>query len=596
MANAPELGAAALDGGQIQFRVWAPDARSVEVETYPSQEDIVRHSMAMDEQGVWSTALAGEAGLLYRFRLNEEWGYPDPYSRSQPEGVHGPSQVVDPAAFSWSDAGWQGLDRDSLVVYELHVGAYTRSGTFDALIPHLESLADLGVTAVELMPVCEFPGRRNWGYDAAALFAPSSVYGGPEGLRRLVDAAHNHGLGVILDVVYNHLGPDGNYLAQYSRSYFTDRYQTPWGDAFNFDGTRSEWTRRFVLDNASMWFDEFHIDGFRLDATQEIYDGSEKHILRELAEAVNDSHPRPILIVEHEHHSLRNVTAREDGGYGLDTLWLDDFHHSLHALLTGERQGYYGRYEGTTAEVAGILEAGALYEAEEARALPRDRYTFCLQNHDQVGNRPKGERLSQIIDLERYKAAYTLLLLSPYTPLIFMGDEFAASTPFLFFTDHKLELSEQISSGRRAELERLWGEVEPADPQAEATFARSILDLSERDESPGKEVRLLFNELLALRKAMAFRSSAMAWSVSEDAVALLQQEGVDALLVVANFGSSYEAELPEHARGLGVWEPVLSSAEERFGGQGVDLPSLAIDGDSSVGLPPRSAVVWRSRA
>ena len=596
MANAPELGAAALDGGQIQFRVWAPDARSVEVETYPSQEDIVRHSMAMDEQGVWSTALAGEAGLLYRFRLNEEWGYPDPYSRSQPEGVHGPSQVVDPAAFSWSDAGWQGLDRDSLVVYELHVGAYTRSGTFDALIPHLESLAELGVTAVELMPVCEFPGRRNWGYDGAAFFAPSSVYGGPEGLRRLVDAAHDHSLGVILDVVYNHLGPDGNYLAQYSRSYFTDRYETPWGDAFNFDGARSEWTRRLVLDNASMWFHEFHIDGLRLDATQEIYDSSKKHILRELAESVSDRHPRRILIAEHEHHNLRIVSAREDGGYGLDSIWLDDFHHSLHALLTDERHGYYERYGGTTEEVAGILDAGALYEAEEARALPRGRYTFCLQNHDQVGNRPQGERLSHIIDLERYKAAYTLLLLAPYTPLIFMGDEFAASTPFFFFSDHKKELSQQITSGRRAELKRLWGEVEPVDPQTETTYARSILDLSERDHSPGKEVRLLFNELLALRRATAFRGLPRAWPVRQGAVAMLQQQGDIALLVVANFGERAEALLPDHAGALGAWEPVLSSAEERFAGPGVDLTSLAMDGDSSVGLPPRAAVVWRSRA
>jgi maltooligosyltrehalose trehalohydrolase len=587
---------AVVDGDQIRFRVWAPDARVVELETYPSQEDIVRHPMLIDDQGVWSATISADAGLLYRYRINEEWGYPDPYSRSQPEGVHGPSQVVDQGTFDWSDAAWSGLDRDLLVVYELHVGAYTKAGTFEALIPQLESLAELGVIAIELMPVIEFPGRRNWGYDGVSMFAPSSVYGGPEGLRRLVDAAHNHGLGVMLDVVYNHLGPDGNYLSQYSDSYFTGRYQTPWGDALNFDGGNSAWTRRLVLDSASMWFDEYHIDGLRLDATQEIYDHSEKHILRELAETASDKQPRPILIAEHERSDLTTVRDRESGGYGLDAVWVDDFHHSSHVLLTGESRGYLDRFDGGAEELAGILKTGSKLGAADTRELDPKRLELCLQNHDQVGNRPQGERLSNLVGIEQYKAAYTLLLLSPYTPLIFMGDEFAASTPFLFFTDHKQELAEQMVAGRKTEFAKVWGEVEPIDSQAETTFDRSKLDLSERDRSPGREMWLLFNELIALRKATAFGASPTAWAVAENAVAMLQQDDDGALLVIANFKDSFETELADHVQAFGAWEPVLCSAEERFAGPGVEVTSLTIDDGGSVELPARSAVVWRTRA
>ena len=358
MENETVLGANLNDAGLIQFRVWAPQANKLEVETYPTPDSTLRHEMVKDEQGVWRAGLRDTAGLLYRYRLDEEWGYPDPYSRSQPDGVHGPSQVVDPSAFAWTDDGWQGLNRDSLVIYELHVGAYTKAGTFDALIPELASLTDLGVSAIELMPVNEFPGRRNWGYDGVSLFAPSSVYGGPDGLRRLADAAHRQGLGVILDVVYNHFGPDGNYLAKYSDSYFTNRYQTPWGDALNFDGEGSEWTRRLVIDSALMWFGEYHIDGLRLDATQEIYDSSGTHILRELGEQTAKRWPsgqRPVLIAEHEQNQLRIVAPPEADGYGLDGLWVDDFHHSAHVLLTGERTGYLGRFRGTTEELASIL-------------------------------------------------------------------------------------------------------------------------------------------------------------------------------------------------------------------------------------------------
>ncbi|MCH8344850.1 MAG: malto-oligosyltrehalose trehalohydrolase, partial [Planctomycetes bacterium] len=297
MTNQSEFGATVIDAGRVRFRVWAPAARKVEVEIYPPPEGIVRHAMAEEGGGVWSGVADGGPGTLYRYRLDEDWGYPDPYSRSQPEGVHGPSQVVDAGVFRWTDAGWPGLDLETLVIYECHVGVYTPQGTFDALIGQLDALRSLGVTALELMPIAEFPGSRNWGYDGASLFAPSSVYGGHEDMRRLVNAAHARGLGVILDVVYNHLGPDGNYLASYSENYFTSRHQTPWGDAVNFDGEDSGFVRRYVIDNALMWLREYHIDGFRLDATEQIYDGSDKHILQELAEVVAGR--GPLLIAEH---------------------------------------------------------------------------------------------------------------------------------------------------------------------------------------------------------------------------------------------------------------------------------------------------------
>ncbi|MCH7580660.1 MAG: malto-oligosyltrehalose trehalohydrolase [Chloroflexi bacterium] len=596
MGNETALGAHLSDATHIRLRVWAPQAAKLEVETYPAPDSLLRHEMVKGEEGLWSADLEGQPGLLYRYRLDEEWGYPDPYSRSQPEGVHGPSQVVDPSAFAWTDDGWQGLDRDALVIYELHVGAYTAAGTFDALIPELASLTDLGVSAIELMPVNEFPGRRNWGYDGVSLFAPSNVYGGPEGLRRLVDAAHQQGLGVILDVVYNHFGPDGNYLAKYSDSYFTNRYQTPWGDALNFDGEGSEWTRRLVIDSALMWFDEYHIDGLRLDATQEIYDSSKPHLLRELGETTKKRWPskrRPILIAEHENNQLRIVTPRESDGYGLDGLWLDDFHHSAHVLLTGERNGYLGRFRGTTEEVGSILGAGALYEQDQARVLPPERFLFCLQNHDQVGNRPQGERLGHLIDLELYKAAYTLLLLSPYIPLIFMGDEFAASSPFLFFTDHKPELAEQIRASRQDEFAGVWPGVEIVDPQAEEAFVRSHIDLSERERPPHNGVWRLFRELLGMRGEIASAAGLEVVSLADQVIGMARGEGDAKVAVVANFGDEARVKISALAGASSSLRATLCTADAQFSGPGVDLAELSPGGDGLTVLPARAAVVWR---
>jgi maltooligosyltrehalose trehalohydrolase len=601
-----QMGAQVIEGGRARFRVWAPAARSVEVEIYPSPGGIVRHSMAAEDDGVWSATVEAPAGILYRYRLDEQWGFPDPYSRSQPEGVHGPSRVVDPRAFSWSDDGWRGLDRESLVIYELHVGAYTPAGTFDAIIDRLDALRDLGVTALELMPVAEFPGLRNWGYDAAHLFAPCSAYGGPEALRRLVDAAHARALGVILDAVYNHRAADGDYLPAYSPDYYTDRYSTPWGHAVNFDGSDSRWVRRHYLDNALYWLHEFHIDGLRLDATHEMHDSSPKHILQELADAVHGQASRRFLLMaEDDRRDPLLVLSSGEGGHGLDALWVDDLHHSVFVLITGDRGRYHHSYEGSAGELARLLNTGALFsttlgdQAASLAAIAPWRLINCLENHDQVGNDAQGRRLWQQLGLEVCKAAYALLLLVPGTPMLFMGDEFAASTPFLYFTDLRSGLVEQAKAGRSQELRQFWtvsGPLAPslADAQMEETFRRSRLDWDERDRPPHDGVLRLFRELLRLRRddpvlrtqsREHLRAEALATGVL--AVERWNERGERRRLIV-NFG---EATRIDHGS-PDAWRAVLSTAQARFAGPGVDLDALALRPGEAVELLARSAVLW----
>ncbi len=600
------MGARPIDGDRVRFRVSAPAARSVEVEIYPPPGGIVRHPMARDGDGVWRADVEASVGTLYRYRLDEAWGYPDPYSRGQPEGVHGPSQVVDPAAYSWTDAGWTGLALEPLVIYELHVGTYTPEGTFDAIVPQLDSLRDLGVSAIELMPVCEFPGKRNWGYDGAHRFAPASVYGGPEALRRLVDAAHGRGLGVILDVVYNHLGPDGDYLHMFVPSVLTDRYQTPWGKAINFDGEDCVFVRQYFIDNVMYWLHEFHIDGFRLDAAHEIYDSSEPHILRELASAVHERAPagkRCVITAEHERNELRVIATPEVGGYGLDGLWVDDFHHSVYVRMTGEREGYLNAYEGTTEEIARLLNDGALY-CDQAGLGPEtgaDRDSlqdliYCLQNHDQIGNRPFGTRLARITGTDLYKAAYAVLLLLEETPLMFMGDEYAAATPFLYFTDHKPELVASTRAGRRAAFRAFWvsrvadGREVP-DAQDERTFLASKLAPNERKQPLHDGVLRLMHELLSLRREddvfrAQGRAGQRAEAVSDDVLTVERWRDSERRLLALNFGERGSF------RFAGAWRPVFCTAEARFAGPGVDMEGLRIENDAPVWLPAKSATVW----
>ncbi len=588
----PAIGAVPEPEG-VQFRVWAPAAGRVEVVV----EGAGSHRLAREGGGYHAGLVPGiGAGARYRFRLDGDLSCPDPASRSQPDGVHGPSEVVDPAAFRWADGGWRGLDPDALVIYELHVGTFTPRGTFDAVAERLGDLVRLGATAIEIMPVAEFAGARNWGYDGVALFAPESTYGGPAGLQRLVDAAHRAGLGVILDVVYNHLGPEGSYLpAVTGGRFFTGRHQTPWGDAVNFDGPDSRPVRDFVLENALSWAHDYHVDGLRLDATHAIVDESPVHILREIGERLHALSPRRLAIAEDERNDRRLVLPVEQGGYGLDAVWADDLHHQLRRLTAGDHEGYFGPYGGTIAEVADTLRKGWSFEGDRsdhhgrprgtpAAGLPPRAFVHCLQNHDQVGNRALGGRLNHDVPLPVYRALSALLLLSPYTPLLWMGQEWAASTPFLYFTDHPEPLGRLVTEGRRREFARFSAFTDPEararipDPQAETTFLASRLAWEEAGRMPHAGVLALYRELLALRhgEPALRRRDRAGFGVAElggRALALRRESSEDgALLLVACVGDGVALrydERPETQAPAGRrWEPVLATEEPRFGGSG----------------------------
>lgn len=567
---------AQVDAEGVRFQVWAPAAKTVEVELVQSDGELYL-PMSADGGVFRARAEAARAGLRYRYRVDGAECYPDPYSRFQPEGVHGPSEVVDPTAFDWHDQDWPGLSREGLVIYECHVGTYTPEGTFDALIPQLPELKTLGITALEVMPIAEFPGQHNWGYDGVDLYAPSHVYGGPEGFRRLVDAAHRDGIGVILDVVYNHLGPDGNYLKVYSPDYFTSHHSTPWGDALNYDGENSRWVREYAIANSCYWVSEFHVDGLRLDATHAIYDESSPHLQAEIGRqarlAAGDK--SVVIIAENDANDVMLIRPPDKGGYGLDAVWADDFHHAVRVLLTGDREGYYEDYSGTTDEIALAIKKGFIYQGQVAPWVGGPRgsvvtdesassFVFCLDNHDQVGNNPFGRRLSQLVDEDTFAAASVLLLLSPETPLIFQGQEFAASSPFLYFTDHSEELGKLVTHGRREEFsyleafrdDRLRSEI--PDPQQYGTFLRSKLKLEERRTN--ERIYKLYRDLLELRRddpvfSIQDRTRVSLYPLGERTIAMHGWNGEDHRLVIVNLGNPVELRNEELAA-LGVAEGV----------------------------------------
>jgi maltooligosyltrehalose trehalohydrolase len=494
------------------FRVWAPAAARVEVIAAGRA-----HAMQPARGGWWvKTARDATAGTRYLFSIDGGPGRPDPRSAFQPDGVDGPSQVVDHDAFPWHDHSWRGLPLRGAVLYELHIGTFTPEGTFDGAIGHLGHLVALGVDAVEVMPVAEFAGSRGWGYDAVDLFAPHHAYGGPDGLKRFVDACHAAGLGVVMDVVYNHLGPAGNYLPEFG-PYFTARHQTNWGDAVNFDGPGSTGVRRFVIDNALMWLRDYHCDGLRLDAVHAIVDDSAVHILEALAtevDALACHLRRPLfLIAESDLNDPRFVRSRAAGGYGLEAAWADEWHHALHAALTGERHGYYQDF-GTLARLAKALRQAWVYDGQWSphrrrahgrtpEGLSGHQFVVFTQNHDQVGNRALGERLSALTSTGRLKAAAALLLTGPFTPLLFQGEEWAASSPFQYFTDHLPDLGRAVRDGRRREFATFgWDPPQVPDPQDPATFERSKLDWSEPIRPPHCDLLDWYRDLIALRRRL----------------------------------------------------------------------------------------------
>jgi maltooligosyltrehalose trehalohydrolase len=548
----------------------------------------------------------GAPGDLYQFVLDQGETLPDPASRWQPEGVHGPSKVIDPTHFPWSDQVWRRPAFRDLVIYEMHVGAFTAEGTFCAAIPKLSGLQECGVTAVELLPIADFAGDRNWGYDGVAIYAPSRAYGHPDDLRAFVDAAHHHGLAVILDVVYNHFGPDGNYLHAYIGEYLDEAKKTPWGGAIRYGDPRFKPLRDFVIANPTYWMREFHVDGFRLDATHEIFDPSPRHILQEITATIHAQ--GGYAIAEDSRNEAHLVMAEADSGFGFDAVWADDFHHSVRVANTSEHESYFGDFNGSVEETVRALSDGWIFQGQPTSAGNRVRgtpcrhlapaaFVHCVSNHDQIGNHAFGERVGNRMTPEARRAADALLCLTPYTPMLFMGQEWAASTPFCFFTDHHESLGELIKAGRRNEFSHFSAFHDPAqldklpDPQAPATFQRSKLHWDERSLFPHASTLALYQTLLALRaEHQVFRP------VGRDtcqASALLMgigalrwfDAGTDWLLLFDLTGGhqgSLAQELFCRLR-AGIWEKILSSNEARFGGNGttaLDLPTMTVRFDA----------------
>jgi maltooligosyltrehalose trehalohydrolase len=567
--------------------------------------------MEEGQPGYYEVVVDGvEPGSRYVYRLDEGKERPDPASRSQPQGAHGPSQVVSPS-FAWDDDSWPGLPLEEYVVYELHVGAFTREGTFDSVIPQLDGLRDLGVTAIELMPVAQFPGGRNWGYDGVHLFAVQDSYGGPGGLKRLVNACHHSGLAVVLDVVYNHLGPEGNYLGDFG-PYFTDRYHTPWGPAVNFDGPGSDGVRRFYIENALHWITEFHIDALRLDALHAVFDYSAQPFLEELAAAVHEQADRlgqrAYLMAESDRNDPRLVRPRDLGGYGLDAHWNDDFHHALHTLLTGERFGYYQDF-GRLEDMAKALREGFVYSGRyspyrqrrhgaSSRDVPAHRFVVFAQNHDQVGNRLGGDRLSQLVSFEGLKLAAGAVLLSPFIPLLFMGEEYGETAPFLYFISHSdPTLVEAVRRGRREEFAAFAWQGEPPDPASEKTFLRSKLNHGLRGEGHHRVLFEFHKELLRLRKelpALARLSKEqleVAGYEKENVLFLRRWDGESQVFAVFNFGdapASVAVPVPP-----GRWCKQLNSTDERWQGSGSSVPDLLESaGQIMLAINPRAFALF----
>lgn len=605
------IGASVQDGRKTAFRVWAPKAQQVSVRLLtPWKTREV--CLCCEGQGYFAgTVDEAQEGDRYTYVLDGVTARPDPASRFQPEGVHGPSMIVDPGQFAWTDGRWKGLDLSRYVIYELHVGAFTKAGTFESVTACLDYLKELGVTALELMPVAQFPGVRNWGYDGVYPYAPQNTYGGPTGLKSLVDAAHSKGLAVILDVVYNHLGPEGNYLADFGY-YFTHQYKTPWGQAINFDGPYSDEVRHYFVSNACYWVSEFHVDALRLDAIHGIFDFSAFHVLRELAKAVHDLGEqlgrRAYLMAESDLNDVRVVSPPFFGGYGIDAQWNDDFHHSLHTLLTGERTGYYEDF-GKPEHMVKVMEEGFAYTGEysvyrkrrhgsSSKGRPTRQFIHFSQNHDQVGNRPRGDRPSGPPRIEALKLAAALVLLSPGIPLLFMGEEYGETAPFPYFVDYSdPSLNEAVWRGRKNEFALLGCSGDTPDPSADETFSSSKIDLGLRSRTGHREIFEFYKELLRIRRTAAALSKPDRKGVDVQLLngncVVLTRRGLQGRTWLGLFNLSVtdcSVSLPGIS---GRWEKIVDSSAKQWGGPGERTPFLIDDLQDKINLAGHSAVVYR---
>ncbi len=604
------LGARYLGDGRCQFLVWAPAAKQVDLRFVSLRNRLIPMNQA--GRGYFYALVENvEPGSQYLFRLNSEEERPDPASKYQPQGVHGPSQVIGQSVFRWRDGDWSGLALDDYVMYELHVGTFTPEGTFDAILPRLDQLKDLGITAIELMPVAQFPGNRNWGYDGVYPFAVQNSYGGPEGLKRLVDACHRRGMAVVMDVVCNHLGPEGNYLADFG-PYFTDTYRTPWGQAINFDGQQSDAVVRFFKKSALYWLAEFHIDALRLDAIHGIVDRNAQPFLQLLASAVQQfarqAGRQIFLIAESDLNDVRFVLPQDVHGYGLDAQWNDDFHHAVHTLLTAECTGYYQDF-GSMDDLAKAFLEGYIYSGQfsefrqrrhgnSSREIPADKFVVFSQNHDQVGNRMLGERLSTLVPFEATKVAAGLVLLSPFVPLLFMGEEYGETAPFLYFTSHSdPDLIQAVRRGRKEEFAAFGWQQKPPDPQDESTFVRSKLnhDLAQRE--PHRNLRDFYRELIRLRRSIpALRSlnkeqmEVKAFE-KEKVFCLTRWSGTSRVFMVFNLSDADVS--PSVPIPGGNWKNLLDSSDQRWGGNGATFPETLNSKDAAkLRIRPKSFCVF----
>lgn len=602
------LGATCLERDRTRFLVWAPFADRVEVRIVEPRERII--PLDRDERGYFEKTVDGApAGSLYYYHLDGDSEYPDPASRFQPRGVDGPSQVVDPD-FPWDDTQWEGLPLKDYIIYELHIGTFTPEGTFDAITDHLNGIIELGITAVELMPVAQFPGSRNWGYDGVYPFAVQESYGGPDALKRFVNTCHRKGLAVILDVVYNHLGPEGNHLSEFG-PYFTDRYRTPWGNAINFDVAYSDDVRRFFIENALYWITEFHIDALRLDALHAIIDISAYGFIEELAASVHELAKKLnhhlYLIGESTSNDFRLVRPPENGGYGLDAQWNDDFHHALHTLLTGENTGYYQDF-GTIQQMAKAYREGFVYSGEyspyrkhqhgtSSKDIPAHRLVVFSQNHDQVGNRARGERLSQLVSLESLKLAAGVIILSPFLPLVFMGEEYCEMAPFSYFISHSdPALVEAVRKGRREEFNAFNWQGEIADPQDKAAFLSARLNHELRNKGQHKVLYDFYRELIRLRKenpvlaCLSKDDMEVVGDESNKSLYVRRWQGDREVVILYNFNDNTVK--MHQLVSAGEWHRIMGSADERWLGGGNSIPDkIDSRGEIDLTLKPKSFVL-----
>jgi maltooligosyltrehalose trehalohydrolase len=612
------IGANYLGNGECEFTVWSPLLDSVAVQVLTSEPQVI--PLKPQAEGYWQTKVNDVyPGTLYKYVVNEQDAFADPASQYQPEGVHGPSQIID-QQFEWTDEAWSGVPLESMILYELHVGTFTPEGTFTAIIPRLQDLKELGINAIEIMPIAQFPGDthiepslayRNWGYDGVYSYAVQNSYGSPADLKQLVNACHQHGIAVVLDVVYNHFGPEGNYMGQFA-PYFTKTYKTPWGNAMNFDDAYSQGVRNYFIENALYWLREFHIDALRLDAIQAIYDLGAKHFLRELAEAVHHFSQgqqgqkwKRHLIAESDLNNPQIIRPPELGGYGLDAQWSDDFHHSLHALLTGDRIGYYQDF-GQSANLAKAYEDTFVYDWKYAphrkrfhglscRDRPLSQFVVCIQNHDQIGNQMKGERLTERLSFEGLKLAAGAVLLSPNLPLLFMGEEYGETAPFIYFVSHSdPDLIQAVRAGRKQEFEAFHYADDPPDPESAETFLRSKLNWELRNQGQHKILLDWYRQLIHLRQTHPVllnqdRNFIQASSDEDKQLVFVRRWNESSeLIFVLNFNSSpVTTALPIQRNA----QKQLDSADKSWSGPGSDAPEHLTTGQE-IKLQPTSVVLY----